>query len=103
MSNIKFIFSYYFSENNSPTNYIFEIKYIDLPDDTPKHLRFPIYLYYEEKLEKLEFKSMFEGIREFQDNSILDANKMIYTRDEKSYEIMNCTDEERQMLLDLIK
>jgi hypothetical protein len=101
MSGKKVLYAFSFPRNNS-ISYVFEIKYEGLPDDTPKHLKYQWFLYLDSELIKLEFKSMSDGFREFQDLSKLDMNSKVYERNGDKWQIEECADDDKQKIVELL-
>jgi hypothetical protein len=96
------LYSFSFMKNSSPNNYVFEIKYTGLPDNTPKEQKYQWFVYEDKQLSKLAFKSMSDNFREFQDESLLDMSAQVFTKDKNSYDIEKCTDEDNQVILSLL-
>lgn len=78
----QFLYSFKFNENN----YIFEIKYTNLPADVSKEKKYQWFLFENQTMEKLKFVSMDGDTRTFQ-NCFLDMNEKLLTIDGSTYPI----------------
>ena len=96
---MEFVFSFKINNENS---YLFEIKYLNLPKDTPRSEKLKIFLYENKELKKLKFKSMHELTRTFEDEIFLDMKNLTLKNNDNVYEISKCDDQENQFLLSLI-
>jgi hypothetical protein len=83
------LYSFKFGEN-----YIFEVKWTDVNENAPVAMKYQWFLYYDGNISKLQFKSMNDKIRRFQDNSILDMNFHMYIMHNEIYKIEPCSADE---------
>lgn len=71
-----------------PKGLVFEVKYLDVSESAPKSDQYQWFFFHENSLESLQFKSMEENKRTFQNQSELYLDKLIFktTKDEFSLE-----------------
>lgn len=90
-------------QNGNEYDYIFEIKYLNLPSDAPKSDKFKWYFYSGNQLINLQFESMNANTRKFLCGTILDMENLTLTRNENVHKIKPCSNnEDKTFILSLL-
>jgi len=75
-------------------SYIFEVKYLNLPQDAPKSDKFKWFIYSNKSLRTLEFKAMDSKTRNFQCGLLLDLEGLKVSQNEIIENIIKCSEED---------
>lgn len=83
-------------------SYVFEIKYLNLPQDAAKSDKYKWFIYSDNQLRKLEFKAMNGNTRNFQCGLFLDMDNLLITQNDSSQVIIKCNEEDNSLIMNML-
>ena len=87
---------------NPNVSYIFEIKYLNLPQDAPKSDKYKWFYFSNNELTTLQFKARDDQTRNFQCGLFLDMENMKISKNEMVENIVKCDDQDNSYINNLI-
>lgn len=99
---MEILFSFKTTGNENAT-YIFEIKYLNLPQEAPKSDKYKWFIYSNNYLRLLEFKAMDSKTRNFQCGLFLDIENLKLSQNETTKDIIKCSEEDKDYIMNLLK